>query len=377
MHTQILCTLGPASMDPEVIKALDEKGVDLFRLNLSHTPLAKLEASIRFVQANTNKPLCLDTDGAQVRCGAMADGVVLEPGSTVALRPDPVLGSSSELTLRPRSVFQSLQPGHLVSVDFKGAFLRVTEVQVDHALAVVLEGGAVGSNRGVTIDPPPSMPALTDTDKEAVRIGRSLGARHVALSFARRAQDVTRLRTLAGPGSFVISKIETRAGVRNMDGIIAASDAVIIDRGDLSREIPLAHVPMHQKEIIRRANGANTPAFVATNLLESMVANRTPTIAEANDIINTLLDGAHGLVLAAETTIGRHPVETVEMIVNLIEAFEWTGERRLYPKKMSLRSREAAMSSPTSPTLLRKKGAAMQNGRPDEGKVSPKRTAAR
>jgi pyruvate kinase len=335
-------------MHPEVIKSLDEKGVDVFRLNLSHMPIPKLEAAIRFVQDNTSKPLCLDTDGAQVRCGSMADAVFMEPGSTVALRPDPVLGSSTELTLRPRTVFNSLQPGHLVSIDFNGALLRVTETQVDHALAVVLEGGAVGSNRAVTIDPPPSLPALTDSDKEAVRIGRSLGARYVALSFARRAQDVTRLRTLAGPGSYVISKIETRAGVRNMDGVIAASDAVIIDRGDLSREVPLAHVPMHQKEIIRRSNAANTPVFVATNLLESMVANRTPTIAEANDIINTLLDGAHGLVLAAETTVGRHPVETVEMIVNLIEAFEWTGERRLYPKKMSLRNREAAIASPDS-----------------------------
>jgi pyruvate kinase len=366
MNTKILCTLGPASMDPEVIKALDEKGVDLFRLNLSHTPIDKLEPTIRFVQANTQKPLCLDTDGAQVRCGSMADGAVLTQGSTVSLRPDPVLGSASELTIRPRTVFKSLHADDLVSIDFNGALLRVIETHVDHARAVVLEGGTVGSNRAVTIDPPPSLPSLTDNDKEAIRIGRSLGVRHVALSFARRAQDVSRLRTLAGPSSYVISKIETRAGVRNMDGIIAASDAVIIDRGDLSREVPLAHVPMHQKEIIRRSNSANTPAFVATNLLESMVANRTPTIAEANDIINTLLDGAHGLVLAAETTIGRHPVATVEMIVDLIKAFEWSGDRRLYRKKMSLRSRESA----TSVHASQPRTEVVANGRPAEVKRS-------
>lgn len=153
-----------------------------------------------------------------------------------------------------------------------------------------------------------------------------------ALSFARRAEDVKRLRRLGGPGSFTISKIETRAGVRNMNGIIAVSDAVIIDRGDLSREIPLQYVPMYQKEIIRRANSASTPAYVATNLLESMVSNRRPTIAEANDIINTLIDGAHGLVLAAETTVGENPVASVEMVASLIEAFEWSRGRSLTTK---------------------------------------------
>src|SRR5919199_177163 len=124
-----------------------------------------------------------------------------------------------------------------------------------------------------------------------------------------------------------------------MEGLIDASDAVIVDRGDLAREIPLANIPMHQKEIIRRANARNTPAFVATNLLESMVHSRRPTVAEANDIVNTLLDGAHGLVLAAETTIGVDPVATVDMVVDLIKAFEWSRGRRLLGGRTSLGAR--------------------------------------
>jgi pyruvate kinase len=184
----------------------------------------------------------------------------------------------------------------------------------------------------VSVHPSPLLPALTENDIEAIKIGRDLGVECFALSFARRAEDVNRLRRLGGRGSFIISKIETRAGVRNMNGIIAVSDAVIIDRGDLSREIPLQYVPMYQKEIIRRANSASTPAYVATNLLESMVSNRRPTIAEANDIINTLLDGAHGLVLAAETTVGENPVASVEMVASLIEAFEWSRGRTLTTK---------------------------------------------
>lgn len=333
MKTKILCTLGPASLDPGVIRRLDAAGVDLFRLNLSHTRIEDLAPTVELVRRHTDKPLCLDTDGAQVRCGIVAGDLCLSEGHTVRLTPRAVTGTPRLLTLRPASLFGTLAEGHVLSVDFNGALLQVTKAAGGYADAVVIEGGRVGSNRAVTIDPPPALPALTDKDIEAVKIGRALGVRHVALSFARRTEDVVRLRKLAGEDSYVISKIESRAGVRNMDGIISASDAVLIDRGDLSREIPLEHVPMHQKEIIRRCNSASTPAFVATNLLESMVANRRPTIAEANDIINTLLDGAHGLVLASETTIGQNPVASVEMVASLIQAFEWSRGRRLTHKR--------------------------------------------
>jgi pyruvate kinase len=140
--------------------------------------------------------------------------------------------------------------------------------------------------------------------------------------------------------------------VRNLDAVIAASDAIIIDRGDLSREIPLQYVPVYQKEIIRRANSASTPAYVATNLLESMVSNRLPTIAEANDIINTLLDGAHGLVLAAETTIGDNPVASVEMVASLIEAFEWSRGRSLITKPPTAPIGEGRLRQVTRPQKL-------------------------
>ena len=126
-----------------------------------------------------------------------------------------------------------------------------------------------------------------------------------------------------------MSKIESRAGVRNMDEIIEVSDSLIVDRGDLSHEIPLEYVPYYQKAIVRRANRWNRPVYVATNLLESMVTNRQPTVAEANDIANTLLDGVHGLVLAAETAVGRDPVGSVDIVLRAIEAFERTSEGHL------------------------------------------------
>lgn len=332
MRTKILCTLGPASLDSDIIRQLDERGVNLFRLNLSHTPVDKVAPLIGYISKHTSKPICLDTDGDQVRCGVVEDGVRVLRGHTIRLTPEAIVGTAKRLTLRPRAVFDALRPGDELGIDISGVVVRIVETSSERATAVIIDGGPVCSNRAVTIDRDPNLPPLTDSDLEAVRIGRDLGVSHFALSFACSRKDVVRLRRLGGPGSFIISKIESRAGVKNLDGIIEASDAVLVDRGDLSREIPLEYVPMYQKEIIRRANSASTPAFVATNLLESMVVNRSPTIAEANDIINTLLDGAHGLVLASETTIGRNPVASVEMVARLIDAFEWSRGRRLVLK---------------------------------------------
>jgi pyruvate kinase len=321
---QILCTLGPASLSAEVIEQLDHAGVDLFRINLSHTRLDALESCIKLVQSASTKPLCLDLEGAQVRCGAMAPGVALREGDAIRLTAEPVEGTSSELSLWPRSVFAALRAGSLITIDFDGAQVRVRNAGLDHAEAVVVDTGRVRSDKGVVVDPPPTLPALTDKDRSAIALCQAWGIGHVALSFASSAADVDLVRSLA-PRAQVIAKIESGEGVRNMDGIINRSDAILIDRGDLSREVPLEYVPFYQKAIARRANRWSRPVYVATNLLESMVTNRNPTIAEANDVANTLLDGVHGLVLAAETAIGRDPVGIVHMVSRMIRAFEWSN----------------------------------------------------
>jgi pyruvate kinase len=323
VKVQILCTLGPSSLREDVIRGLEERGVDLFRVNLSHTPLEEVAPTIELVRACSDVPVCLDTEGAQVRSRTMEPGVALEAGQELRLSTaDDVLGTSRLLALQPEAAQAALRPGSQLSVDFDGALLRVVDVDDDGATAVVVEGGRVRSNKAVTVDPPPTLPPLTDKDVQAIAVGRSLGVRHFALSFASRAEDVALLRGLLPAEAKVISKIESRAGIRNMDSIISASDAVLIDRGDLSREIPLEHVPFYQKVVVRQANRWNRPAYVATNLLESMVTNRRPTVAEADDIANTLLDGVHGLVLAAETAVGVDPVGTVDMVLRVAAAFE-------------------------------------------------------
>ena len=219
-------------------------------------------------------------------------------------------------------MFESLRVGSEVSIDFDGALLRVTSVDGGGADAEVVHEGRVRSNRAVNITPTPMLPSLTIEDRKAIEVGVGLGIEHFALSFASSAVDVELGRSLTPKGSYIIAKIESRSGVRNMEEIIDACDAVLVDRGDLSREVPLEYVPFYQKVIVRQANRANRPVFVATNLLESMVTNRRPTLAEANDIANTLLDGVHGLVLAAETAIGIDPLSAVDMVRRAIQAFE-------------------------------------------------------
>lgn len=327
LKLQVLCTLGPASLKRDVMERLAERGVDLFRVNLSHTPLEAVEPTINRIRETCPVPICLDTEGAQVRCGRLEAGVaVLEPGQRVRLVADhQVVGGTDRLPIRPQATFAGLGPGSTVQVDFDGVLLRVVEAYEDRAEAVVTEGGRVQSNRAVTVDPPLLLPTLTQKDRAAIEIGKACGIRHYALSFANHPDDVALVRGLLPPDSQLIAKIESVAGVRNMDGIIEAANAVVIDRGDLSREVALEQVPFFQKAIVRRANRWNRPVFVATNLLESMITNRRPTIAEANDIANTLLDGVHGLVLAAETAVGIDPVGAVDMVLRMIRAFDQVG----------------------------------------------------
>ncbi len=365
----ILCTLGPSSLNRHVIERLEDRGVDLFRINLSHTPLDKVEETVGIIQSfSSSTPICLDTEGAQVRTGVMEENVVVQDRQHVRLVPETVVGTGDCLSLTPASVFAELQPNNLVGLDFDGVVLLVLSADASGAETVVLNGGKVGSNKAVVIDPAPKLSPLTDDDIAAVEIGRKMGVKHFALSFANTAEDVALLRKYAGPEAIIISKIESKMGVRNLDDILIETDEILIDRGDLSREVPLENIPFLQKAIIRKGNIAKVPVNVATNLLESMIVNRKPTRAELNDITNTLMDGANGLVLAAETAIGNHPVGAVDMVMSMIERYRRSldGHRiedllesgqLLLPSlhgRSNVEQQEASFSKPVSPAMLPK-----------------------
>lgn len=326
MTNEILCTIGPASLSERVISRLEHLGVSLFRVNLSHTKIEDVERVVQLIQSYTSVPVCLDTEGAQIRTTMLVDGsVTLRENTLVTLHARLVPGDPYNLGIYPPYTVGLLQPGDFISIDFNAVLTQVMEVDRDRAVVRVINGGNVGSNKAVTVHRDILMPALTDKDKAAIAIGRRLGIRHVALSFANHAADVDEIRGLAGEEAFIISKIECRNALTNLDVITLKSDAILIDRGDLSREIPIEQIPATQKHIIATAKRLGRKVYVATNLLESMVTSPVPTRAEVNDIFNTLQDGADGLVLAAETAIGKYPINCAIMVVKLMREFQ-TGE---------------------------------------------------
>lgn len=319
----ILCTLGPASLDRQIIQRLEQSGASLFRINLSHTKLSDLSRVVQTIRGATEVPICLDSEGAQIRTGDFVHGTItLRDSTVVRAHSRRVAADDKNLNFYPLGIVQLLELGDFISIDFNSVLVQVISKDTDTVSMRVLQGGLVGQNKAVTVERNIPMPPLTDKDEASLRLGREMGLSHFALSFASRGEDVRHIRNIVGDDAFVISKIESRIGLRNLEDIAAGSNALLIDRGDLSREIPIEMLPQTQKAIIERAKAVDCRVYVATNLLESMVSLPTPTRAEVNDVYNTLVDGADGLVLAAETAIGSYPIQCVSMISKIIRGFQ-------------------------------------------------------
>ena len=319
MTRDIWCTLGPSSLNDHVIGRLEEAGVSLLRLNLSHTRIDELPRTLEYVQSRTGLPLCLDTEGAQIRTSSAWD-LTLDENRSVRIVSRPI--ADGDLTFYPEGIVGQLAAGDIVKID-ADVLAQVTAVDPEGVVLWILNGGTVGASKAVTVlERDVELPPLTEKDRQAIEIGNHTGIRHVALSFANSAADVDQARSVAAPDATIISKIECLNGLFNLSEIATRSDAILIDRGDLSRQVNVEKLPSAQKDIIRRSKQLGVPVYVATNLMESMVTSPHPTRAEVNDVYNTLIDGADGLVLAAETAIGAYPVASVSMIRQIIEEFD-------------------------------------------------------
>lgn len=317
---KIIATIGPSSINKKIIKEMDRWGTDIFRINLSHTAVEDLTEIINRLKTWTKKPICLDTEGAQVRTGKFPNGkIFLETHSDIEIVKYDNNKSGEKLSIYPLNPQEILKIGDILRIDFNSVIVQVITIEDNRVIGRVLEGGKVGSNKGIGIDRMPYLPAFTEKDYAAVEIGKKLNIRHFALSFAYKKEDLIWLREQFDNPIFIISKIESYNALSNIKDIVRTTDAILIDRGDLSKEVPLQKIGVTQKYIMNFANKFEKPVYVATNLLDSMIAGLQPNRAEINDITSILFSGASGLVLAAETAIGKHPVEVVRMAAGIKE----------------------------------------------------------
>ena len=314
--TKLFITLGPSTLNKNFLNSINSKYVKLLRINLSHTKIKDLKKIVLFIRKYSNIDICFDTEGAQVRTSKVInDKKQLIRNQIVHINKSNI--SNSHITLTPNNIYKKLKLGDTLDIDFNSAKIKVIDENSSRYKCKVIESGSIGSNKSVSVSRSINIPPFTDKDIKAFELANNLNIKNIALSFTSSEQDIKKLRKYFENDITITSKIESKKGLLNLNKILNEANNILIDRGDLSKEIPLPLIPKKQKEIISAANQRNVPVFVATNLLESMVTKKEPTRAEVNDIYNTLVDGADGLVLAAETAIGNYPTECIDMIIKV------------------------------------------------------------
>ena len=353
-RTKIIATIGPASTDAGVLRALVDAGMDGARLNFSHgshRDHAERVRLIRDVQAEIGRPLALiaDLQGPKLRVGELPRTVELIRGGEVEI----LGGEHAEdgcIPVSPAVIGDVLRPGHEVLIDDGLIRLRVEDVQHGRARCAVIVGGAVSAHKGVNLPGVPvPIPSITRKDAEDLEFALALEVDFVALSFVRSAADVRDLRRLieeAGSKARVIAKIEKAEAIDALDAVLEETDGVMVARGDLGVEISPAAVPLLQKRIILRALENGKPVITATQMLESMVHQPEPTRAEASDVANAILDGTSSVMLSGETAVGEYPVEAVRTMDTIAREIEPSlGYRHQLPEAAEEPSVGNAMSN--------------------------------
>ena len=332
---KIIATIGPNSNSPEILGAFKERGVDFIRINLSHTNIEDIEEKVKILKNHSNIPIILDTEGPQVRTGNESEIEFIE-GDTVKLYNRAVDCDAKNVYLTPEHIVNSFKKGDKISLAFGSALLTVSDTSLRRVHGYlecnVLQGGVFGGRKAVHIESPNfDLPDFSKKDLEAFEIAKKYGVKHFTLSFMEHPESVDKVRKIVA-GSVLYSKIESQEGVRRFDEIADRSNGILIDRGDLSSEVPIELIPFIQKDLTKRAREKGIEAFVATDTLQNMFSSLRPNAADANDIANTLLDGITGIALTKETAVGKYPIQTVDMLRSIINTYESYMADNLLPR---------------------------------------------
>ena len=320
-RVKIVATLGPASSEPEMLERLFEAGVDVFRINMSHTShdvARKLHATVRNAELKFKRPIGIlcDLQGPKFRIGEIAGGrAFINEGSLFRFDRKEEPGSAERVFLPHNQIFEAVEPGHTLLLDDGKLRMRVVDRSLREITAEVVVGGGLASRKGVAM-PDSILPInpITEKDRADLDYALRLGVDWIALSFVQRGEDLVLARRLIGQGASIMAKIEKPSAIADLDAIVAAGDGFMVARGDLGVEMPVERVPGLQKEITRKARAAGKPVVVATQMLESMISSPVPTRAEVSDVATAVFDGADAIMLSAESAAGQFPLEAVQMM---------------------------------------------------------------
>lgn len=333
-RTKIVATLGPATSNKEVLKAMLQEGANIFRINFSHADYDDVRERVNMIRElneefGFNAGILADLQGPKLRVGKMKEDVLVSKGDLINFKTgEPFEGTATEVYMNYETFPQDVKPGENILLDDgKLIFEVVSTNKKDTVQARVVQGGPLKSKKGVNLpNTKISLPALTEKDVQDAIFACELEVDWIALSFVRYASDLRILQKLINEHSEhkipIVAKIEKPEGVVNIDKIIAYCDGLMVARGDLGVEIPAHEVPLIQKKLVLRAKEARIPVIIATQMMETMITSLTPTRAEVNDVANSVMDGADAVMLSGETSVGKYPVDVIKKMAQVIKSVE-------------------------------------------------------
>ncbi len=333
--TKIICTMGPAVDQDDVLLQLMQRGMDVARLNFSHGSHEEHLSRVRRIkklreQLNLPIAMLLDTKGPEIRTGNFANNrIQLEENAQITVAASQELGSETFIPVSYADIHKDLKTGDRILIDDGLIELEVQTIEDEQLHCVVLNGGPVSNHKSINLpNVSTNLPALTDKDIADIKFAIEQGFDFIAASFVRKAADVLEIRKILekhnGEHLHIIAKIENREGVVNFDEILKVSDGIMVARGDLGVEIPIQEVPTIQKSLIEKCYKVGKPSITATQMLDSMMRNPRPTRAEVSDVANAILDGTSAIMLSGETAAGKYPVESLAMMDSIARQTEKT-----------------------------------------------------
>ena len=311
---EIFCTLGPSSLNSKFLKHVNNK-ISLVRLNLSHIKIPKLIKCIKYLKKKTKVPICIDTEGAQIRT-KVKKSLNFKIGNKVKFK------KGEKFSLYPDEAFYKIKSKDKLSLGFEGLIVKIYKKKGASLFGKVVSEGKIENNKGVTLlNRKINLNYLTRKDFQAIEIAKKYKIKNFALSFTNSSDDIKKFNKLL-PKERKIFKIESRSALNNWKKILKIGNEFLIDRGDLSKETLIERIPKYQRILVKDVKRSKKKIYIATNFLESMISKPFPTRAEANDIYTSLEMGGNGLVLAAETAIGKYPMESVDFLLKMIKIFK-------------------------------------------------------